>query len=90
MRRIAVLLALALLAAACSSSDSDSSTTAATTATTTATTTGGASTTGAVLAMSRVVFGDDGHVAVTNVGDESGTLEGWQRCQRPGYFAIGS
>lgn len=40
--------------------------------------------------ISRVVFGDGGYVSVTNAGDESGNLEGWQLCQRPAYYRIDS
>jgi hypothetical protein len=36
------------------------------------------------------VFGSDGYVAITNVGGTTGNLEGWQLCQRPGYYRIGS
>jgi hypothetical protein len=43
-----------------------------------------------VFAISRVIFGDNGYVSVTNVGSEAGNLEGWQLCQRPAYYAIGS
>jgi len=102
MKRLTLLVAIALIAAACGS-DSESSdstvgqstptTTAATTTTTdsdagdTTTTTGAAT---AQFVISRVVFGDDGFVSVTNVGGESGNLEGWQLCQRPAYFGIGS
>jgi hypothetical protein len=44
----------------------------------------------AVFVISRVVFGDEGYVSITNVGDAAGNLEGWQLCQRPGYYGIGS
>lgn len=43
-----------------------------------------------MFAISRVIFGDNGYVSVTNVGSEAGNLEGWQLCQRPAYYAIGS
>jgi len=135
MKRIAFVMALALVATACSGGDSeDTSTTTAssggvttvttTTATTvtdpvdeTTTTTGGVAdtttTTGAsgttttstatssttattavaaaaTFVISRVVFGSEGFVAVTNVGGSAGSLEGWQLCQRPAYYPIGS
>ena len=64
-----------------------SSDTTTTTAGTTATT---AAPTPATFAISRVVFGSEGYVAVTNVGGTAGNLEGWQLCQRPGYYGIGS
>lgn len=56
----------------------------------TTTTAGGTSSGGATFAISRVVFGDDGYVSITNVGGSAGNLEGWQLCQRPAYFGIGS
>lgn len=65
---------------------SDTTTTTATTGTTTTT----AAATPATFAISRVVFGSEGYVAVTNVGGTAGNLDGWQLCQRPGYFRIGS
>ena len=43
----------------------------------------------AAFIVSEVVFGDDGYVAVTNVGDGTGSLSGFQLCQRPTYFGIG-
>ena len=43
-----------------------------------------------MFAISRIVFGDDGFVSVTNIGSEAGNLEGWQLCQRPAYYGIGS
>lgn len=43
-----------------------------------------------MFAISRVIFGDNGYVSVTNVGSDAGNLEGWQLCQRPAYYAIGS
>ena len=138
MKRIAFVMALALVATACSGGDSEETlaTTApsgtATTATTgtdsvdeptttaggaadTTTTTGAADTTTttgasgttttstatsttattavagpATFVISRVLFGSEGYVAVTNVGGSTGNLEGWQLCQRPAYYGIGS
>lgn len=104
MKRFILLLVAVLVASACGSSDSDSSETTSagsgatsTTAVTTTTTTtaGGTETTAAPsgeaqFAISRVVFGDAGVVSVTNVGGTAGSLDGWQLCQRPSYFAIGS
>lgn len=93
MKRLTWLTAVILTVAACGGSDSDDASTA-TSATTTATTGGTETTTGssgeAEFVISHVVFGDDGFVSVTNVGDASGNLEGWQLCQRPAYFGIGS
>jgi hypothetical protein len=70
------------------------STTAAASTTTSAqsetTTTTGADSGSAEFVISRVVFGDDGYVSITNVGASAGSLDGWQLCQRPAYFAIGS
>jgi hypothetical protein len=40
--------------------------------------------------ISRVVFGDEGYVSITNVGGAAGNLDGWQLCQRPAYYRIGS
>jgi len=57
---------------------------------TTGTTTGGGSIAEATFVISRVVFGDEAYVSITNIGSESGNLEGWQLCQRPAYFRIGS
>jgi hypothetical protein len=62
----------------------------ATTTTTVATTGTTAAAAPATFAISRVVFGSEGYVAVTNVGGTGGNLEGWQLCQRPGYYRIGS
>ncbi|MDH3605500.1 MAG: hypothetical protein OER12_00730 [Acidimicrobiia bacterium] len=102
MKRLTLLIAIVLIATACGSDSDSSDTTVAdsTTTTTVATTTtedadagDTTTTTGAATAqfvISRVVFGDDGYVSVTNVGGESGNLEGWQLCQRPAYFGIGS
>lgn len=103
MKRLSLILALALIAGACGS-DSEStdttsggadSTTTTVAATTTSTTLGVTPTTAtpsdeAEFAISRVVFGDDGYVSITNVGGAAGNLEGWQLCQRPAYYAIGS
>lgn len=44
----------------------------------------------AVFTISRVVFGDEGYVSIKNVGGVAGNLEGWQLCQRPAYYRIGS
>ena len=43
----------------------------------------------AAFILSEVVFGDDGHVAVTNTGKSAGSLSGFWFCQRPSYFEIG-
>lgn len=59
-------------------------------ATTTTIAAGSAPTGSAKFVISRVVFGDEGYVSVSNVGDGVGNLEGWQLCQRPAYFRIGS
>lgn len=53
------------------------------------TTSGDNSATDALLVISRVVFGDGGYVSVSNVGGTGGSLDGWQLCQRPAYYAIG-
>ena len=45
---------------------------------------------GAVFAVTEVVFGDQGYVAVTNIGTEAGNVGGHQLCQRPLYFEIPS
>ncbi len=42
----------------------------------------------AAFVISEVVFGDDGYVGVTNIGEGSGSLSGYQLCQRPSYFGI--
>ncbi len=73
----------------------DETTTTTVGASDTTTTTAGATATTpaavpATFAISRVVFGGEGYVAVTNVGGTTGNLEGWQLCQRPGYYRIGS
>ncbi len=44
--------------------------------------------TGAAFAITRVEFGGDGLVEITNVGDEAGTMDGWFLCQRPSYHAL--
>ncbi|MBT8246982.1 MAG: hypothetical protein KJN73_04155, partial [Acidimicrobiia bacterium] len=61
-----------------------------TTITTAGTTANTAAPAPATFVVSRVVFGSEGYVAVTNVGGSAGDLEGWQLCQRPGYYGIGS
>ena len=40
--------------------------------------------------LSEVVFGDNGYVAITNVGGAVGNLEGHALCQRPNYFVLPS
>lgn len=70
--------------------DSTTTTTASTSSTSTTATTIGPPPAGAVFVISRVIFGDGGYVSVTNVGSDGGNLEGWQLCQRPAYYAIGS
>ncbi len=105
MRRVAILVALVLIAAACGGSDSDPSATTtdpdATTGTTAQGTTGasaddGTTTTSdlgsgtAEFVISRVVFGDEGYVSITNVGGAPGNLDGWNICQRPAYYRIDS
>lgn len=93
MKRFVLLGALALVAAACGGSDDPTTTTAADQTTTAApeeTTTTSASEGGAAFAVTEVVFGDQGYVAITNIGDVAGNLEGLQLCQRPTYFGIPS
>ncbi|NNC93868.1 MAG: hypothetical protein HKN80_15400 [Acidimicrobiia bacterium] len=55
----------------------------------TTTTTSGGGSAEAVFVISRVVFGDEGYVSISNVGGAAGNLDGWQLCQRPAYFTIG-
>ena len=71
----------------------ETTTTAADETTTTAAaeiTTTAAAGEGAVFAVTEVVFGDQGYVAITNIGGETGNLERWQLCQRPAYFGMPS
>jgi len=39
-------------------------------------------------AITEVVFGLEGHVTITNVGDAPADLGGYRLCQRPEYFGI--
>ena len=41
-------------------------------------------------AITRVQFGSDGFVEITNVGDGPGSFDGWFLCQRPSYVDISS
>ncbi len=59
-------------------------TTAAPTTTTTTTASGEA----ARFAISQVVFGENGYVAIANVGGEAGDVGGHWLCQRPNYFEV--
>jgi len=95
-QKLMLAVGLFWIAAACGSGD-DSATSVDATAvstSTTAATTPVTSTTepaaggDAVFVISEVVFGDDGHVAVTNIGTGPGSLDRYQICQRPAYFGI--
>ncbi len=85
--------AAAAAAATTTTAAEETTTTAADETTTTATaetTTTAAAGEGAVFAVTEVVFGDQGYVAITNIGSETGNLERWQLCQRPSYFGMPS
>ena len=85
--------AAAAAAATTTTTAEETTTTAADETTTTAaaeTTTTAAADEGAVFAVTEVVFGDQGYVAITNIGGETGNLERWQLCQRPAYFGMPS
>jgi hypothetical protein len=91
--RVAVLAAvLVLVIAACG--DSSEETAAAETPTTVGPTTvasdSGSDTTGgaARLIVTSVGFGDDGFIAITNVGSVEGNLDGLFLCQRPAYHQL--
>ncbi len=40
------------------------------------------------LAITEVVFGDDGHVTITNTGGSDASLDGMWLCNRPQYLAL--
>lgn len=101
IRFLALLAALILLASACgddgdggsepaddndaaATDDSGSSTTAPTTTSTLPA--GGEAATG--VAITEVVFGDGGHVTLTNDGATDATLDGLWVCNRPAYTEL--
>lgn len=100
MRVRSVFVILALLVAACGGDADDTGTTTTsiepvTTEITEAVSTTVASTTtlpetaaGARFVLTSVTFGDARMVVITNIGDETGSLEGHFLCQRPSYFAL--
>ena len=85
--------AAATAATTTTAAEEETTTTSTEGSTTTAaadTTTTAATGEGAVFAVTEVVFGDQGYVAITNIGGEDGNLERFRLCQRPTYFAIPS
>lgn len=93
VRRLAIILVIILVAAGCGRDD-DADTTTTSTSTSTSTTTTPPTATQpppgaeANIEITEVVFGADGYVAVTNFGDASADVGGWQLCQRPRYLSL--
>ncbi len=97
MRGLVLAVSLAVVVAACSGDDDTGTTTttaAATTTTAAATTTTSAATTttatpgAAVFVVTQVAFGENGYVAISNVGTSGGALSEFWLCQRPAYYQI--
>ena len=91
MQKPALLLILMLVAVSCGGSETATpETTAATTTTQATTTTAPPPAAGRepVFAITEIVFGDDGYVAITNQGVGAGSLDGWQLCQKPKYIRL--
>jgi hypothetical protein len=85
-----VIVTAVLVAVSCGGGDDPAPTAGEPTTGEPATATSTAASAGAEFAITRVQFGSDGFVEITNVGDVAGSFEGWSLCQRPSYIDVSS